>query len=540
MKKSIIFAIICTMLVSFIGCNKSSMKVQNGGSIEVSKPGEYPIVKEPVTLNIFVVLPEWVGDMATNKVTKWYEEKTNVKINWQRVSDKEGEQKMALLLASGSELPDAFMTWGMSQEQQIVYGQQGVFLPINDLIKKHGFGIKKMFAHDKTVEKQVTAPDGKIYGLPKYAEQYHVKYPQKAWINEKWLNKLGLKAPTTTDELYNVLLAFKNGDPNGNGINDEIPFSPSRGNFFGNLDGFLMNPFIYNDSPRGDRLILENGKVISAFDKPEWKDGLRFIRKLYSEKLIDPESFVSDQSHIRMLVENEKGSRVGMITAGAVSQFADLTKTTKEQYVALEPLVGPKGLKQTAHFPTVATQACFVITSNCKYPEVAFKWADGMYEDDYEWRGEKDVDWKFADEGAIGLDGKPAKIDVILPYGMPQNSWWAGVGPQFHIPNEKTSQAIDLSVWNLQKVLYDATRDKYEKHGRSEVLPPLFYDADIVSEVAELKRAINDYVNESLARFVTGDLDLDKNWDQYINTLNSLGLQKYIEYIQEAYDKQYK
>ena len=43
------------------------------------------------------------------------------------------------------------------------------------------------------------------------------------WIRQDWLDKLGLAVPTTVDELHDVLLAFKNNDPNGNGKADEIP-----------------------------------------------------------------------------------------------------------------------------------------------------------------------------------------------------------------------------------------------------------------------------------------------------------------------------
>lgn len=42
-------------------------------------------------------------------------------------------------------------------------------------------------------------------------------------INKVWLDKLGLEVPTTLAELKEVLIAFRDGDPNGNGIQDEIP-----------------------------------------------------------------------------------------------------------------------------------------------------------------------------------------------------------------------------------------------------------------------------------------------------------------------------
>ena len=61
----------------------------------------------------------------------------------------------------------------------------------------------------------MTAPDGNIYALPKVNECLHCTYGQRMWINTTWLEKLGLEMPTTTDEFYQVLKAFKEQDPNG-------------------------------------------------------------------------------------------------------------------------------------------------------------------------------------------------------------------------------------------------------------------------------------------------------------------------------------
>ena len=48
-------------------------------------------------------------------------------------------------------------------------------------------------------------------------------------IRQDWLDKLNLKAPTTVDELHDVLYAFRNEDPNGNGLKDEIPLFDRAG-----------------------------------------------------------------------------------------------------------------------------------------------------------------------------------------------------------------------------------------------------------------------------------------------------------------------
>ena len=137
--------------------------------------------------------------------------------------------------------------------QTYVYGAQGIFKPLNDLIDNYGFEIKKLFAYNPDARKLITMPDGNIYGLTEYEECFHCYYASKMWINEKWLSNLGMESPKTTEEFYRVLKAFKDQDANRNGDStDEIPLSGTLRSWHSNVDTFIMNAFIYSDD--GDNL----------------------------------------------------------------------------------------------------------------------------------------------------------------------------------------------------------------------------------------------------------------------------------------------
>ena len=64
-------------------------------------------------------------------------------------------------------------------------------------------------------------PDGNLYTLPQI-DGYRPKCVNVMMINQTWLDKLGLEKPTTLGELKDVLIAFRDKDPNGNGKQDEI------------------------------------------------------------------------------------------------------------------------------------------------------------------------------------------------------------------------------------------------------------------------------------------------------------------------------
>ena len=198
-----------------------------------------------MTLSVFVAPAPFIGDFNTNKATLYWEEMTGVHIDWIQVPAQDKEQKLSLMLSSGSDLPDVIST-SLSFEQVILYGAQGLFIPLNDLIEEYGHGIHKVSKLEPNARNVITAPDGNIYALPYYNDCYHCRYAQRAWINVDWLQRLGLEMPETTEELVDVLRAFKENDANGNGKDDEIPLLSQANSWHSDSTAFLMNPFAFN------------------------------------------------------------------------------------------------------------------------------------------------------------------------------------------------------------------------------------------------------------------------------------------------------
>src|SRR5690349_6367426 len=129
------------------------------------------------------------------------------------------------------------------------------------------------------------------------------------WINNEWLQKLNMPMPRTTEEFKYVLEAFKNQDPNSNGKKDEVPLSGSVGIVDTNIIPFLMNGFIYDDGKKS--LLLKNGKLDFAANKPEWKQGLEYMRSLYKDGLIDPGAFTQNGDAYQKLGDNAGAEILG-------------------------------------------------------------------------------------------------------------------------------------------------------------------------------------------------------------------------------------
>lgn len=545
-----VFSALTAFSILLAGCSADkgqaegdNKKDEGASAIELTAPGTYPLVKEKTTLKVMVRGNPLVENFATNEFTKWYEEKTNVHIEWEVVPEQSMQEKLNLVLAS-EDYPDVIMGLNISPSQQMIYGSQGAFIPLNDLIEKQGSQTKKLFEGNPDLKSAITALDGNIYALPEINDCYHCSMSQKMWIYEPWLKKLNLDMPTTTEEFYNVLKAFKEQDPNGNGKPDEIPLAVTQKSWRSAIDGFLMNSFIYNPiyGSSYKHMFIKDGKVDVAYNKPEWKEGLRYLNRLYKEGLIAPESFTQDENQLIQIGENPDTVLLGASTGGHQGVFTQLLGDSGRwnQYKAVPPLKGPGGVQYAANDTTSFTPGSFVITKKAKNPELALRWADGLYEEEHTLRsvyGRPDEEWRKAKEGEQGINGKPAVWSELKSFGTVQNVNWAQTGPS-NRTNEFRLSAVAKGDDDLEVILYNETKNKYEPYAPKDVstVPPLFLTNEQASEVADLAKTLNDYVDEMIARFVIGDADLDGEWDGYVQQLDAMNLARYLEIYQKAYD----
>ncbi|UUZ97346.1 extracellular solute-binding protein [Paenibacillus sp. P25] len=306
-----------------------------------------------------------------------------------------------------------------------------------------------------------------------------------------------------------------------------------------------MNAFIYDHGDK--KLYLDNGKVTVPYNKPEWKEGLKYLRKLYAEGLIDPQALTQDNNQLKQLGENpdtvilgaSSGHNMGSLTTLGAKSGRWLT------YVAVPPLKGPNGFQNAAYHPYVVANGQYIITKNAKNPEAAFRLADFLFntpDTTLHWyAGREGTEWRYAEKGEIGINGKPAIWKRLTPWGGVQNVNWSQTGPNYRSSDFRLGEAANPDQ-PLEVILYNETKQKMEPYQMpiDKVMPPVFFTAEQASEIADLEKTILDYVKEMMARFVTGDSDIDKNWDSYVKNLDSMNLKRYLEIYQQAYDANFK
>ena len=521
----------------------------------VSPEGTFPIVEEPITLTVMFPSQTAIPDIAENSFTKEYEELTGIHIEWQEVPSDSLADRVNISLSSG-DMPDIYLSCGVSLSQQQAYGPQGAFVPLNDYIEQYGEVFQKIEENVPGVADTLTMGDGNIYALPYIEKCVHCEGSSKLWINTKWLDALDMEPPTTVDEFEDMLRRFKEEDPNGNGEADEIPLLTYEGGWHSNeMSGWLTNPFVYT-SPDNNYVYLDGDEIKLSYMQDGWKEAMSWLNKLYEEGLYYDQSLVINYDQARQLCAADGTTEdVGCFTGGT----PDLPGADVSQwgpYVALAPIEGPNGRVATWMPYSQITPTAFVITSACENPAAAFRWGVEQYNKDINYRktfGVEGENWKYVTPGeddvpADAADfntGDPAEIAPFIDgvgWGDEQDYCWRGLGLRCDTGDYK-----DLRYAQVQSGDYDTNMEHRLSVDTQEQMEPYYPDMEICvptlvyteeqsATLANTESVVISYVEEMAAAFITGTSDPEADWDAYLNELSVKGVDQLLEIYQAGYD----
>ncbi|MDO3409312.1 extracellular solute-binding protein [Saccharibacillus sp. CPCC 101409] len=502
-----------------------------GGDAKESAPAEQssgfhkeglPIVDEPVTLKVLTMRWGNMGDTFTqNQWLKDLEKDTNVKIEWQVVSSNDWSEQKSILLASGK-LPDIILGDQTFSDSDIV-NNLSFFRPLDDYIDEYMPNLKAAMEETPELRKISTFPDGKIYSLPTRLPS-RPKTKNQPVINKAWLDKLGLKAPETVEDLHTVLKAFKEKDPNGNGKADEIPYTETG------LGMDFLNPFGITDI-NGNNMLVKGGKPVYYPITDEYKEALKWAHEMYKEGLIDPEIFTQDATMTSAKQQNPDAAIVGFTNQWTPDAVFG---KWKDQYETIAPIAGPSGERYNPGDPNGMSfnRNELLITSSCANPEAAARWADQFY------TNEASIQNFWGAIGTVieqGDDGTFTLMDP--PEGTSADAWYweqslRDFGPKYVSPSFE-----DQIVLNPETG--DGLKLEIDKLGRDYVTTPypnVMYSSEEFQELPTLTTDIDGYVSTMRAQWVSKG-GIDEGWDAYLKQLDQMGLEQLMKIRTEAYGR---
>ena len=523
--------------------------------------GVEPFVKEEVTITIGLSQNANIENYDTNLYTQKMEEKSGVNIEFVLFPSGEAQDKLQMMVAGGEKLPDIIL-WGINDALAQQWGSEEYLVPLEDYFANSSLyaaaGYKRVKESGGVdILQYQTMSDGHIWAFPSYFESTTNPTYNRTWIYGPWLEALNLEAPTTTEEFYEVLKAFKTQDPNGNGKADEIPMvSAQLGGGYGVAWEYMMNAFQHSTYTK-NFLVSTDGELSVSYTTDGWKEGVKYITKMVQEGLLDPVSFTQDNNTFKQML-NTAGDQIVGCWSYLSPSFISNDHPSKNEWVLLDPLVGPDGYCSTAYAPDLPANKAY-ITADCEHPEVAFRLLDLMCSDEMtlmnRWGVEgvnyvfvKDIDDAVLKEypkyAGNAFDqtfaGHPALfVELKVIWNQPQNTHWANSGPCFRtaeVAGGYYAASINPEVNDANKQMGEHIAN-YEAAKPAEPISKVTYaDPDVQAESDLIAGELKTYVFEKLASWATGKGDVEAEWDAYLAELEAIGLSRFLEIQNEGWN----
>lgn len=512
--------------VSSEGTNDSGGGSETGDP-NVNKEG-FPIVNEKIQLTFLAPAtptPDWNDVLVFNE----YEKMTNIDIQWEMVTNEALSERRNLMLTSG-DYPDAFHSAGFTVNDLINYGQvQGIFIPLNDLIEEYAPNFKKLLDENPDLRRGLTMPDGNIYSFPRV---FDPNFPSvlagwKLWLNKDFLTALNMEEPDTLDEFYQYLKAVKTTDLNGDGELNEIPLSIT--------DDYRIIIILRGAYGLGNRGVMhyfvdvnpETEELRFIPTDPRYKELLQYINKLYTEGLINEDMYTvtSEQTFAR--------ATEGLFGAAIVTN--PRTSYNQENFIGAPVMEGPYGDRLYSDVKsTLANHGTFVITDKNEHPEATVRWVDYFYGEEgmkLFFMGVEGVTYREKEDGTLEY----TELITNDPDGLNFNNaiskymtWRNGA-----YPSVVTAKYFNGSEGQPESI--EAAK-KLEPYFPEEVWAPFSFTVEENEFMSTTGADIQKYVEEMEAQFITGRASFDQ-WDNYVKTLEQMGLDQYMEIYQAAYER---
>ncbi len=413
------------------------------------------------------------------------------------------------------------------------YALQGAFIPLNDLIEEHAPNMKAFFDENPEEKASMTSADGNIYMIHFMPDGETGKV---YWIRTDWLDTLGYDMPTTFEELEEILYAFRYDDPNGNGIQDEIPYINER--YYETIR--LVNLWgarAYSSENFVDRLpVDENDQIYQAWMTDEFKVGIENLNRWYEDGIIDPETFTRQVNTVKSLlwVNEDVGGMTHewLASTSIFNANEDILARTPEFKVEAFLPVSANGEPFEEHNRSAVQADGWAISASCEDPVAAIKFMDWFFTEE----GRRAANFGIEGESYTMVDGVPTFTDEVLDSGAVNIHLRSNYGAQLNLgykqdygyESQWTNEA-GVEAYNL----YAAHPEiRYESW-----TPMLNFTDEEMDVYNKLISALTDYQDEKITAYITGKEDINETWDEYIEQCKALGADDLVAVYQSAYDR---
>ncbi|OAS18721.1 extracellular solute-binding protein [Paenibacillus oryzisoli] len=266
-------------------------------------------------------------------VVKETERIANAKLDITYVPFNVYNEKLNVTMTSG-EMPQAIMVENPFITSVLNGIRSGMFWDLTPYLNEFP-NLKK---YDPAILNNL-AIDGKYYVIPRPRPLVRVG----TVIRKDWLDNVGLTEPKTMDEFYNMLKAFKEKDPDKNGVNDTYGLMLYE-------NGIPADIFAWFGTPN-NWTVDKSGNFTKDIETKEYREALTFVRKLYNEDLINKNFAIVVRNEGRKdLYNNKVGVTIESIDAVVPFYYLQMADTKNKYTMTVSPPINGKSYATAGHF----------------------------------------------------------------------------------------------------------------------------------------------------------------------------------------------
>lgn len=493
------FTLAATAMVS--ACSSPKPTTEGTKTAASTSPGAQP--KKEITIQLLRGEHPAQALKQDTPVLKEIFANTGVKIDLQPVPGSNYDEKKKILIATNN-IPDVL---SVSSSDLNEFGRTGIFLEISKYLDQMP-NFKKVIQDNPEIKRLYV--DGKLYGFP-VAVQNNIQLGKALVMRTDILKKLNLEAPKTFDELYTVLKKMKEAYP------DSTPWSSrGMGSFIDALSlGMGSGYGLYFDPD------INGGSYVYGTNKPEFKEVLSYLNKLYSEKLLDPDFSVNTQQKWAEKLSSGKSFFYYDNNSFALNYNDALKQINPEFKLEVIPyLKNSKGKTRGFLYARGWLGDNYAISSKVKDPEAIIKMYDWLYSP----QGAEISNFGKKGETYEVVNGQPKIIESLVdkykksadPVRVMQSEIGAGLLAISPLVDERPNMQVsspDLVRWSEQ----------LKKDPGAYVVPGI--GPSLSKEESEKVKQIRskmDPLEQDVVKFIMGAKPLSE-FDKFAESLKTAG-----------------
>ena len=491
-----------------------------------------PISEEPLTYSIWMTYAPFAADLVNVEtmegmlVLDTLQEVTNIHFDVTAANGAAEQDNFNLMIAAGdyTDIISSMNFYATGLEGAV---EEGIIQDLAEVLpEKCPIYWSKLTANTNTLMRAYTDSG--------YMPTICVLYPEVGQevigpvLRGDWLDAWGMEMPKSYDDLY----AYLEKANTEKGAIYEV----------GTTDGMV------GDLALGDNIVLGgfaviDGEVQYGSVQPAFKDYLKFMNKLYTNKIISQDFFADTAADLSMAARQNFGLGTNsLLSVGANNTPDVMMNVTDEAFeMRVMPYVSASGTVENHLGPDTLTDTMkdddpWAFSTECEDIEPLLQMVEFMFSDE----GYLLTNYGVEGESYTMVDGEPQYTDMIIanPDGLPY--FFAS-----YVYATNAATGFFPYINDMSKTFYEFNDNQWQVFEDLKQLSDCAYNypsyasmsTEESSEYSSIESDMATYMDSKVLEFIVGSADIDAEFDTFVDTLYEMGLQDLIDIKQAAYDR---